>query len=114
MEESKSSGSFLGSTIEQLVTLEVACELVPFPTKTALRMALSRFQHELGPPIYRKRITGARGKSDIRMLRESDILKLRELTMFSFEETRYKHNKNRIRSKNATIRSIMNSFYASG
>ena len=64
--------------IEPLYTLRVAAELIPFPTAQALYMWLWRHKAEFPPPVYR------RGRGiEHRLLTESEILKIREMTLLT-------------------------------
>src|SRR5688572_17918095 len=76
--------------IEQLYNLDVAAELIPFPSKQALYMFLNRNKEQF-PPLYRttRRVGGPIGGWEQRFLSESEILKIREMTLHGIEESRY-------------------------
>lgn len=75
--------------LEQLYNLDVAAELIPFPTKAALCAFLGKHK-ELFPGRYRTTKAHIYApKVEQRFLTESEILKIREMTLHSFEESRY-------------------------
>lgn len=68
---------------ERLYTLPVAAELIPMPTVRALEVFLSRHKSEFTPRYRKTRWY------EQRLLTESDILKIREMTVFGAERSRY-------------------------
>lgn len=76
--------------IEPLVSLEVACELIPMPSMGALYAFLNRNKAQF-PGIYRRSggpHIAARGFEQ-RFLTETEILKIREMTFHSKSESRF-------------------------
>ncbi len=76
--------------IEPLYSLDVACELIPFPSKPALYNFLSNHRAEF-PGLYRRQggTTMARCGFEQRFLTESEILLIREMTLHDFAHSRY-------------------------
>lgn len=76
--------------IEPLYTLEAAAELIPMPSKAALYQFLHRNRDQF-PGLYRT-IGGPEapaGGWEQRFLSESEILKIREMTFYGWEDSRY-------------------------
>lgn len=74
--------------LEPLYSLEVACEMIPMPTITALYQFLSRNKEQF-PGRYRR--SGGRGKVPIeqRLLTLSEIVRIREMTVHDKSESRF-------------------------
>src|SRR5687767_15083705 len=69
--------------LEPMVTLQVAAELIPMTSVSALYQFLFHHKDEF-PPRYKK----VRWY-EIRMLTHSEIVKIREMTLISWEDSRY-------------------------
>jgi len=76
--------------IEPLYSLKVACELIPMPTIASLYQFLSQHRDEF-PGIYRRHggPSIARCGYETRLISESDILKIRDMTLHDLGESRY-------------------------
>jgi hypothetical protein len=75
--------------IEQLVTLEVACELIPMPSLNHLYSFLYKHKAEF-PGLY-KTTSNGQGPGSVweqRFLSESEILKIRKMLFHGIETTR--------------------------
>jgi hypothetical protein len=70
-------------SIEPLYTLAVAAELIPFPSTTALSQFLFRHKNKFEARYRRTRWY------EVRLLTESDILRIREMTLLPKSESRY-------------------------
>ena len=70
--------------IEPLYSLAVACELIPMPTMASLYIFLSKHPNEF-PGRYRRHGGPhiARRGFETRLLTESEILKIREMTILN-------------------------------
>ena len=70
--------------IEPLYTLDVACELIPI-SKYALEHILSRRADEFEAPLFHMLMDDGKGKGchQVRMLRESECLKVRNMVIKS-------------------------------
>ena len=91
--------------IEQLYPLQVAAEVIPMSSVHALYMFLGRNQKEF-PGRYQKV-----GSSEVRLLSESEILKIREMTITGKAESRHA-TAGRPSSRNAALAAIMRQAYA--
>ena len=69
--------------IEQLYTLQVACELIPMPSMGALYQFLHTNKDQF-PARYRKTAW-----FEVRLLSESEILRIREMTLHDAAHSRY-------------------------
>lgn len=76
-------------SIERLVSLQVACELVPFPTMAALYMFLYKhpeikrvYRRSGGPKMHRRGFEQA-------FLTETQILQIREMTFHDKSQSRF-------------------------
>lgn len=97
-------------TLEPVYTLEVACELIPMPSKQSLEQFL-HYHKDLFVPLYRP-MRWYR----VRMLSESDCIKIREMTLFSGKRNGMGYNPflERIRETGAPVAASGKSSYKSG
>lgn len=82
------STAALPTTLEQLFPLSVAVELIPMPSISALYQFLMKHRSEF-PTRYRT-TQGKFGGIEQRLLTESEIMKIREMTIHGMEESRYR------------------------
>lgn len=77
--------------IEQLYSLQAAVEIIPMVSAAALSQFLSKNKAHFPRPRY-KRIGGPKvrqGGYEIRMLTETEVLKIREMTLMDETTSRY-------------------------
>lgn len=77
-----------GKELEGLVSLDVAVELIPFPSKNALNFFLSK-NSALFPARYRTTHYPGVGNYEIRMLTRKEIEKIREMMIHYRDESKY-------------------------
>src|SRR5438309_1047616 len=91
--------------IEPIYTLQVAMELIPMPTASALYQFLSRHKDEFPGRYRRSHVNGENARNiQERVLTESEIVRIREMTIIDSTRSKYgKGNRSPVRGPLASI-----------